>query len=443
MTSKLANTERQYVVDTLSSYWHDKNDWISRLPVPEITPPFPLSLPPKMDLIQLPDWANDVGVEGKLLVPCWANKSGNETAWNQTDWFSAAFWYLNGSAERAHENIYGPIHSYSFRLKNWDPRIWEKAWVNRIALFLRRWAAKEEGVDENQFFGSLPTPEIFLTHDVDAVNKTLAIRFKQAAFHFLYALRNVFKGYWLTSAHNIFKGAKFLFSRDDYWCFEKILKMEEQVGVQSHFNFYGGQGGWARSLKEQILDPAYNVQSPKIQKKIKDLHYRGWKIGLHPSFDSWEDPEKLLQEKEHLETALGDSITICRQHWLRFSWATTWKNQASVGFGLDTTMGFNDRLGFRNGTALKFKPWNAQHKKAMRFLSLPMILMDSHLYDYNTLSESERAQEMERLLDELKETGGTGSIIWHQQVFNGDYAWGEGYRNLLKMLNEKKILSRI
>ena len=44
--------------------------------------------------------------------------------------------------ERIWEKKFGPIHSYSFRLKGWDNRVWDYAWVNRIALFLKSWSIK-------------------------------------------------------------------------------------------------------------------------------------------------------------------------------------------------------------------------------------------------------------------------------------------------------------
>ena len=42
--------------------------------------------------------------------------------------------------ERLFEKDNGPIHSYGYKLKNWDTRAWERAWVNRMALFLMRYS---------------------------------------------------------------------------------------------------------------------------------------------------------------------------------------------------------------------------------------------------------------------------------------------------------------
>ncbi len=50
--------------------------------------------------------------------------------------------------------------------------------MNRIALFLRRWAAREQGMSEEDLFDSLPKAEIILTHDVDAIAKNLSNPFQ-------------------------------------------------------------------------------------------------------------------------------------------------------------------------------------------------------------------------------------------------------------------------
>ena len=136
----LYQNQRDYISKTLSGYWKDNGSLISELPIPVIQVSANLPSPPKMDRVPLPDWAQDIGVEGEILIPHELIFGETGSDWQKVDWLGAAFWYLNGTAERAFEQAQGPIHSNSFRLKGWDPRIWERAWVNRIALFLRRWA---------------------------------------------------------------------------------------------------------------------------------------------------------------------------------------------------------------------------------------------------------------------------------------------------------------
>ena len=272
-----------FTVQALDRYWPRNKTPIEQLPVLVAEPPLEESLPPRMVVVALPDWAMEIGVDGGVLVPVWTIGTNKQqrAAWERTDWLSVAFWYLNGTAERAHEKQHGPIHSYSFRLKEWDSRLWERAWVNRIALFLRRWAARVLGQREEVLFGPLPSAEIIVTHDVDAVSKTMAIRFKQTAFHIFNAARHGIRGHRNLAFERIREGKRFFLSRDDYWCFDKIIALEEKYGVRSHFNFYGGMGGWRRNLKQLLLDPAYNVLQAQMIRQIRHLHQGGWVIGLH------------------------------------------------------------------------------------------------------------------------------------------------------------------
>ena len=148
----------------------------------------------------------------------------------------------------------------------------------------------------------------------------------------------------------------------------------------------------------------------------------------------------MKEEKEYLEKVIGRTITNCRQHWLRFSLQHTWNIQDKLGFKLDATLGFNDKPGFRNSSALISKAWLQYPKKQSEGLSfIPMILMDSHVFEYNSSSEQSRREKIDQVLDELVCCGGAASIIWHQRVFHSDYNWGPEYVYLLDQIDKKQI----
>ncbi|PLX30230.1 MAG: hypothetical protein C0582_01600 [Alphaproteobacteria bacterium] len=133
-------------------------------------------------IIELPDWASDIVPKGYrgLVVPLWDDSMGAK--WDHYDWWRAAHYMMTSEWERFHEKKNGPVHSYSYHYDIEDQRIFDHAWVNRIILFLRRWGAIKNEADELSTFGPIPKPIIHLTHDVDAISKTLPIRIKQAAF---------------------------------------------------------------------------------------------------------------------------------------------------------------------------------------------------------------------------------------------------------------------
>lgn len=428
------DAKRSYACETLDRYWSRNSDAILSLPIPQRPPAASEPLPPALDTVRLPEWAADLAPDQGLLVPRHLIGEGNVPAWQRTDWFGVVFWYLNASAERAYEQRHGPVHSYSYRLQGWDTRLWERAWVNRIGMFLRRWAAQQHGADEASLFGPLPPHEITLTHDVDAIRKTLAIRFKQSAFHVFNAVRIALRGKPAAALSRLGKAARFLSSSADYWRFAEIAALERRHGLRSHFNVYGGRGGWRRTPLQILLDPAYNVQCARLADALKTLHRDGWTIGLHQSFSAWRDPELMQTEKKRLEQSLGAAVNSCRQHWLRFGWDATWAAQQQAGLTLDTTLGFNDRPGFRNATALRFHPWDNVRDEPMQLAALPLVLMDSHLYDYAEYSRSDRALEMQHWIDEIKFVRGAATVVWHPHVLDDDYGWRDGFDRLVTLI---------
>lgn len=367
-------------------------------------------------MMELPQWAADLVPQGRtgLLVPLWTDQKHAD--WKTYDWWRAAKYHLNSDWERAFEKQNGPIHSYAYRLGDQPRLCFEHAWVNRIILFMRRWWAQHHQLDEGENFGPIPVPILHLTHDVDAVEKTVAIRLKQCVFC-LYNLR--------------FGAAlRFLFGRADYWQFETILAMEGQSQRTSLWNIYGGVSGWRRSLKQNLMDPSYDIAAPRLKAMLHNLLALGHRIGLHQAYDSWADSDHMRTEKQAIETVIGQTVSQCRQHWLRFSFSQTWAAQKQAGLVQDMTLGFNDRCGFRNAAALSFTDVDSGMEV------IPMVLMDSHLYDYNRQTQSQREEMIDSILQELKETGGEASVIWHHRVFHPDYRWGEGYQYLLNKMDE-------
>ena len=152
------SSQRDYLVGCGGRYWPQGGEQLLALKVPEAsgaTCDAPL-------MVELPAWAVDLGVGSPagILVHASVLLQGDGPPHERCDWWSAAHLHLTGATERAYERDHGPAHSYATRLRA-DPRLFDHAWVNRIFLFLRRWAAREAGGDEARLFGPLPGAELF------------------------------------------------------------------------------------------------------------------------------------------------------------------------------------------------------------------------------------------------------------------------------------------
>lgn len=422
----------QHLIRACDRYFSGHGVQLMALPVAEV--PFPtVSGPLQLVDVELPAWGAHWGCDGAIAVPCECCVNPAAPRWEQVDWWLAAFLMLEGWHERVWELKHGPVHSFAFRLSGWDTRAWDRAWVNRIALFLRAWAAKQSDMEESALFGVLPRAEVLLTHDVDAVTKTWAIRFKQSVFLGFNALRLLACGQWAEAGARVCRALRFLFLPDDWWTLDEMCEMERKTGLRSQFNFYADARG--KTLQRWLFDPGYDVTQPRLAALLGSLARDGWLVGLHQSYDAWCMPELMRQQRERLQSLLPLAVSSCRQHWLRFSWQKTWRAQAEAGLRQDTTLMFNDRPGFRVAATLAWTPWDVmQGRGGASLTALPTVLMDSHFYDYQPMNASERRAALKHWISEIVAVGGQAAVLWHPHTISADFGWRKGFQDLLDEL---------
>jgi hypothetical protein len=64
------------------------------------------------------------------------------------------------------------------------------------------------------------------------------------------------------------------------------------------------------------------------------------------------------------------------------------------------------------------------------------MLMDSHLYDYQHLTYSQRKQQIRALLTECYAVRGVVALLWHPHTFADDYGWKQGFVEVLEIIGE-------
>ncbi len=212
---------------------------------------------------------------------------------------------------------------------------------------------------------------------------------------------------------------KSIFSKDrPYWQFDKIMELEEELGVKSSFYFLNEQNLFKdKSLKElfkpnnwKLYTGRYDIDNPEIKKVIRKLDENGWEVGLHGSYDSYFNVDLLRQEKKNLEDILGHEVIGIRQHYLNLKKPDTWEIQKEVGFKYDSSLGSNEKYGFHYGDEVKF-PLDDD------FAVFPLTIMDSALMD-GTASLEEALDDCERLLKQAKKRNAIMTILWHPRMFN-------------------------
>jgi peptidoglycan/xylan/chitin deacetylase (PgdA/CDA1 family) len=258
-----------------------------------------------------------------------------------------------------------------------------------------------------------------LTHDVDRPYKT-----HQSLY---YAVRD--RDPWhLTSL---------LPGRNPYWTYEELMELEAELGVRSAFYFLDEQRLVGRPIREwvrpetwQLYAGRYSLREPRIVDLIRELDAGGWEVGLHGSYESYRDGERLAAEKRRLEAALGDEVLGGRQHYLNLSVPETWRLQREAGLKYDTSLGAADDYGFAHGYVPR-RPFGDA------FVEFPLTLMEVALPtdDGNGI---ERAWSVcEALLEEARANDAVMTVDWHPRSFSErDFP---AYRRLYRRLVERAL----
>ncbi|WP_238392221.1 polysaccharide deacetylase family protein [Halorussus amylolyticus] len=220
-----------------------------------------------------------------------------------------------------------------------------------------------------------------------------------------------------------------------WWQFDEITDLEASLGVRSAFYFLRERHILERDPADW-LDPfywvehagRYDVQTPEMTDLLERLRTGGWEVGLHGSYDSYDDPDRLRMEKVALEAALGHEVVGGRQHHLNRG-PRTWEHHRDIGLRYDASPGSSSESGFEYGYR-PLRPFGDE------FVVFPLTLMEAALPDPE--SKFERAWEVcSDLLEEADENDAVMSVLWHPRLFTeSDFP---GYRDLYRRLIERAL----
>jgi peptidoglycan/xylan/chitin deacetylase (PgdA/CDA1 family) len=255
-----------------------------------------------------------------------------------------------------------------------------------------------------------------LTHDIDAVYLDRYTAAKRIAHDIVFFDPD-------KAAHSI--EAFFDRRRDDLWNFDRIKDLEKEFGARSTFFFM--------ALKEG--EPDFKYDPVEVKAEMRALLDEGWDVGLHGGHGAFNDIDVLKREKERLSAVAGKEITGYRNHYLRFEVPTTWRILSESGFRYDSTFGFDDCVGFRNGMCHPFRPYDLKSDSRIELLEIPPHVMDCCLKSSMKLDKSASWSMMKRLMDEVERNNGVMTVIWHNNYMYGDDL--DLYRDMLRYAREK------
>lgn len=221
---------------------------------------------------------------------------------------------------------------------------------------------------------------------------------------------------------------------DPFFTFAQLDTWHEQFKLKPRFFMLMGD--------QSQYDTNPSPDLPAQQQLIKQLATR-YPLGIHPSYLSNQEPERILMEKQRLESISAKSITHSRQHFLKLNFPATYRHLIAAGIKADYSMGYADDTGFRAGTSVPFPWYDLQQETCTALIIHPFVAMDVTLQQYLSLDAKAAFERLEALHEEVMKVGGPFCLLWHNSSFyeeDGWAGWKELYERVLQLASATDLV---
>lgn len=250
----------------------------------------------------------------------------------------------------------------------------------------------------------------FISHDID----TCESGWLQGGFN---ALK---KGRLLTTLDLILKK---IAGKDVWFNFSEIISLEQSFDIKSTFFFLG-----RRDKFKGMPNADYELSNRKFGKAFEEIKLVGSEIGIHGSLGSSNNTNRF---KEDLKK-FGIGVEGNRYHFLEFDPVESLRVLEESGIKFDSSMGFAEHYGFRNGICMPFYLYDIPNDRPSSVLEIPLILMDGTLQStkYLNIAKDQIAGRIGTLIAEIEKFGGLFTLLWHNTHFS-DYKY-QGWKQIFE-----------
>lgn len=210
------------------------------------------------------------------------------------------------------------------------------------------------------------------------------------------------------------------FQKDPFDTYSFQLQMQKKYELETiYFILLGDYGQYDKNIP---------VNNRKFQVLIKSLGDYA-EVGIHPSYGSNQSYDQLRTEVKRLSKILNREITKSRQHFLKLSFPSTYRNLINLGITDDYTMGYAAEPGFRAGICDPFYFYDLDLETETNLRIHSFGYMEGTLKDYLFKTKEQSLEIMKLLIDEVKAVDGTFISLWHNESLSNAGAW-EGWHEL-------------
>jgi len=197
--------------------------------------------------------------------------------------------------------------------------------------------------------------------------------------------------------------------KDPYDTFDEIMDTSDSFNIKSHFFFMSG-GTTNR------YDNRYKIDNPLVKTIINKIKDRGHFVGIHPSYNAYNDAKQFKIEKENLEKINEEPLISGREHYLRFEVPKTWQLWEDNNFEWCSNLAYAKSAGFRTGSCYPFTPFNILSQQKLTLKERPLIMMEVTFAEASK-DKKEFDAMVDYYLNIIKKYNGEFVFLWHNASF--------------------------
>jgi len=218
--------------------------------------------------------------------------------------------------------------------------------------------------------------------------------------------------------------------QDPFDSFDVFIKACDEYKNRLTFFFHVGE--------RAKNDPASPVL-PALRDLINKLSKTS-QIGLHPSYASHSDHNKLVKELQLLASTVKSPVENSRFHYVKFDLPVSFNKLIDLGITDEHSMGYPEAPGFRAGTCTPFPFYDLKEEKESILTIHPFTLMDATYIQYLELSPTDALKHMLVIANRVKQVKGTLNTVWHNHLFSkiaGDPNWEKVLLEFMSKIHSK------
>jgi hypothetical protein len=215
--------------------------------------------------------------------------------------------------------------------------------------------------------------------------------------------------------------------QDPFDAYDRLERLHHAYGLKPvHFFLLASKvKGVDRNISPQDKDLSVLIER----------HARQYPVGMHPSWQSGDDPALFHGEKDSLEGMIGREVTMSRQHYLRMQLPDTYRRLIDHGITADHSMGYGSANGFRASVSRSFPWYDLLEERETSLMVHPFCFMDATAFHELGMYPQEAFRQMEGYLQVIRESGGSMMTIFHNSMLGTDKLYKGWYEMYVRFLD--------